>query len=180
MLSTNGFRDVWMNPQCSDLNTFHKLFMQRLNDQYYQNLSSTIRSSSRFNTLRTLKDDTKESNYLSCIRNPEIRLIFTRLRIDMNCLATCKTKRKPGQIHSNICPLCSIENETVEHFLLKCGSFNDIRQRFLSNIKTFSKYFNDYDDTRKIRYILDVDCPPDAIKICCSFISEMYKKREIS
>ena len=134
MLCTNGFRDVWMNPGCYDLRCFHKAFIERLNDQYRQSITSTLRSSSRFRTVSALKDDVHISKYLTCIQNPDIRLFFTRLRIDMNCLATCKTKKKSTQGRA-VCPMCYQGSETVEHFLLNCKQFHDIRLRFITSIK---------------------------------------------
>ena len=177
MLRTNGFRDVWMNPRCYDLRSFHKAFTERLNDQYRQSITSTLRSSSSFRTLSALKDDVHISKYLTCIQNPDIRLIFTRLRIDMNCLATCKTKRNSTQ-GGTVWPMCNQGSETVEHFLLNCKHFHDIRLRFLTSLKAYTKCFVYFNSDQKLRYILDLNCPPDAIKICCSFVSESYRKRE--
>ena len=171
-----------MNPRCYDLRCFHKAFIERLNDQYRQSITSTLRSSSvpyrtRFRTLSALKDDVHISKYLTCIQNPDIRLIFTRLRIDMNCLATCKTKKKSTQ-GGAVCPMCNQGSETVEHFLLSCKHFHDIRLRFLTSVKAYTKCFVYLNSVQKLRYISDLNCPPDAIKICCSFVSELYRKRE--
>ena len=67
--------------------------------------------------LSALKDDVHISIYLICIRNPFIRLIFTRLRIDMNCLAKCKTKKNSTQGRT-VCLLCTQGSETVEHWIV--------------------------------------------------------------
>ena len=89
MLCTNGFRDIWLNPLNCNEQTFHKMFIQRLDDQYCQNLLGFIKTSSRFQVLSSLKDGVELSPYITQIRNPDIRQIFTRLRIDLNCLLTC-------------------------------------------------------------------------------------------
>ena len=100
-----------------------------------------------------------------------------RLRIDMNCLATCKTKKKSTQGRA-VCPMCNQGSETVDHFLLNCKHFHDIRLRFLTSVKPYTKCFVYFNSVQKLRYILDLNCPPDVIKICCSFVSELYRKRE--
>ena len=43
MLCTNGFRDIWLNPLNFNEQTFHKMFIQRLDDQYRQNLLGFIK-----------------------------------------------------------------------------------------------------------------------------------------
>ena len=65
------------------------------NDQYRQNLLWFIKTSSRFRVLSSLKDGVEMSPYITQIRNPDIRQIFTRLRIDLNCLVKCKNKEDP-------------------------------------------------------------------------------------
>ena len=166
-----------MNPRYYDLRCFHKAFTERLNNQYRQSITCTLRASSRFRTLSALKDDVYISKYLTCIQNPDIRLILTRLRIDMNYLATCKTNNNSTQ-GGTVCPTCNQGSETVEHYLLNCKYFHDIRLRSLTSVKAYTKCFVYFNSVQKLRYIVDLNCPPDAIKICCSFVSELYRKLE--
>ena len=56
-LSINGFRNVWINPHSVHYEHFHKIFKQRLNDQFVQNLNNKISSSTRFSLLNTLTAD---------------------------------------------------------------------------------------------------------------------------
>ena len=74
--------------------------------------------------------------------------------------------------------MCNQGSETVEHFLLNCKHFHDIWLCFLTSVKAYTKCFVYFNSVQKLRYILDLNCPPDAIKICCSFVSELYRKRE--
>ena len=66
-----------------------------------------IKTSSRFRVLSSLKDGVELSSYITQIRNPDIRQIFTRLRIDLNFLVTCKTKMT--LIQKDTCPFCHID-----------------------------------------------------------------------
>ena len=113
------------------------------------------------------------SPYLTHIRNPNIRNIFTRLRIDLNCLATCKT-----QGNFSMCPMCKLEPETVEHFIIKCPHYTDERNLFTAKILPISQHYSSYDNVRKIQYILDLRCPTQAVSPCIKFISTIYKTRE--
>ena len=78
-----------------------------------------INTSSRFVTLRELSDDFKLPVYINVIKNPSIRLLFTRLRIDMNVLSTSRGSKK----RKDLCPLCSDEAEDVYRFVLRCPEF---------------------------------------------------------
>ena len=123
MLCTNGFRNLWMNPRCYDIICFHTAFTKRLNDHYRQSITSSLSLSSRFRTSSTLKDDVHIANYLTYVQNLDIRLIFTRLRLDLNCLASCKTKK--NSTHGRIvCLVCNLGTKSVEHFLLNCKIFS--------------------------------------------------------
>ena len=107
------------------------------------------------------------SPYITKIRNPRVRLLYTRLRIDRHCLATCKTKAK---LSSNIsCPLCKQGDETVEHFLLTCGHFAANRNDFYTNLDAYVSLFESLDETDKLRFILDLQCPKETfhlLQIC--------------
>ena len=85
LLNTQGFGDVWFNPFIAS-SSFHKLFKTRLDDQFKQERKGKLLSSSRFDTLKYFIEDDRQESYIYKIRNPCIRKIFTRLRIDMNVL----------------------------------------------------------------------------------------------
>ena len=114
VLCTNGFRDIWLNLLNCDEQTFHKMFIQRLEDQHRQNLLGFMKTSSRFRVLSSLKDGVELSPYITQIRNPDIRQILPILRIDLNCLVTCKTKKT--LIQRDTCLFCHIDGGGVEHF----------------------------------------------------------------
>ena len=86
-LSSNDLGDIWICPENANAQ-FHKLFRLRLNDQFIQRWYNFINTSSRFVTLRELSDDFKLPVYINVIKNPSKRLLFTRLRIDINVLST--------------------------------------------------------------------------------------------
>ena len=176
LLSSNGFRNVWLRPNEVDQKTFHEVFKLRLFDQHKQNYFSKINSSSRFELLSSLKCDFKRSNYIDKIKNPDIRKIFTRLRIDNNILNDCKMRL--NQRSSDHCSSCTGQKEGVEHFLLDCSYFKQQRDNFINFVSNQYRNFSYLTSQDKLRFILNLDCPKHIEGACCKFVNEIYKKRE--
>ena len=136
---------------------FHKMLIQRLDDQYRQNFLVFIKTSSRFRVLSSWKDGMELSPYITQIHSPDIQQIFTRLHIDLNCLVTCKTKKT--LIQRDICPFCHIDRESVEHFLLVCTNFDELHIDFENSIHNVFYSYDNLSLNSKLKYILDLHCP---------------------
>ena len=134
------------------------------------------KTSSRFQVLSSLKDGVELSPYITQTRNPDIRQIFTRLRIHLNCLVTCKTKKT--LIQRDTCPFCHIDGESFEHFLLVCTHFDKLRIDFENSIRNVFYSYENLSLNSKLKYILDLHCPLEAVSSCCKFVSNIYKSRE--
>ena len=93
ILNVNGFRDFWINP-IHTCDNFHTISKHRLNHQFMQEWKSNVMSSKRFTLLSTLFNRYEMGIYLTVIKNPDIRNIHTRLRIDMNGLPTSRNCKK--------------------------------------------------------------------------------------
>ena len=103
-------------------------------------------------------------------------LIFTRLRIDMNVLSTCRINKTIAPA----CPLCSESwgPGSALHFVLKYPVHDRQRNLFIDKIVPRSPSFPNLDDVQKLKYIVDLDCPPEVISQCCKFVAEIYALRE--
>ena len=55
LLCENGFGNVWADPRSVNRDYFHKIFKQRLNDQYLQVWNERLHNSNRFKTLKVLE-----------------------------------------------------------------------------------------------------------------------------
>ena len=145
------------------------------NTTMIQSMIGKLQSSSRFTTLKEISYNRGYDSYIHIIRSHRIRNIFLRrLRIFMNILST-------SRISKNIlstCPLCSREPETVKHFILKCCRFADEREKFIDSITSYTPSFKLKDDVYKLKYILGLHCPPEAISYCYKYISTIYSLRE--
>ena len=154
LLCSNGFGNIWSNPP--DVGQFHKLFKTRLNDQFIQDWQSAISSFSRFTTRRELSVAFQLPECINAIRNPDIRLIYTRLRTYLNVLLTCRASKKQSRLR----PMCNTESETVSNFVLHGPYFSAEKNIFYDCIKPFSPYLSPNKESRKLSYILDLRCPP--------------------
>ena len=97
-------------------------YLNRLDEQYTQNLQALVSSSSRLQVLYELKtEDYSISKYLLDIRDPLIRKTFTMLRTDLNILHECKSRQNTTNSNNATCSLCNSSNETVLHFLNECN-----------------------------------------------------------
>ena len=105
-----------------------------------------------------------------------MREIYTRLRIDLNCLTTSKAQ---GNLQRELCPFCETEPEDVGHFLFTCVKYRTIRSEFLKQIseKEIDMTFVDLDINEKLRFILNVECSTGNIGICCKFLKRIYEER---
>ena len=96
ILYRNGYGYVWEYPQSVLAKPLTRVFLNRLSDQSQQKIFSHIKASSRFETLALLKPvkDLRQSDYLHAIHDSEARSIMTKLRLDTNCLRSCRSHQK--------------------------------------------------------------------------------------
>ena len=151
----------------------HKLFKNHMNDQFIQVWRNPMASSTRFATRHILSNEYVVPTYINEIRNPDIRLLFTRLRTDLNILATSRASKK----RTELCPLCHYEPEKVSHFITRCPAFVAERNNFYDNVSHVSPSLPNECDNQQLEYILDLCCLPEIIKQCCKFVANLYARR---
>ena len=180
ILNINGFGNVWLNPESVHSEYFHKIFKQRLNDEFVQNLSTKIASSTRFELLHNLTTDNVKfarKNYINLIKSSDARDTYTRLRIDSHILETSQAKLNNSS--DGICKNCAHNNmETPEHFLLHCEKFNSERKKAFDELVNIDINFNSMNSNRRIKYILDLRCPDECISICIRYVTNVYRCRK--
>ena len=130
LLTHNGFGDVFFDPM-PIAPTFRKTFVQRFNHQFQQTWKSNMHASSRFVHLNQCKNEYEQSAYLSVIKPHEIRNSFTRPRVDMNILASCRYRQPSAPVY----PMCQAGVEDIEHFKLVCLTWLDLRSEFFWSVQ---------------------------------------------
>ncbi len=187
-LQNNGIGN--MEAQMGHLkeNYVKKKVKQRLQDQYMQKYNSYV--TENLVTGKTLivahfcNKQYEKSNYLDVIQRPDIRTVFTRLRIDSNKLADSKFRsyRYKSQLDDN-CSDCQVR-ESVVHRILHCkkGELGKIRSAFYKVINdAVNNNFLSISDKEKINFILNV--APDTadsvrdkvVSAICKFVNDVYK-----
>ena len=68
------------------------------------------------------------------------------------------------------------DNETVEHFLLYCNKYNNIRQSFIENLRKVNIYLNHMDDKSKLNFILNSE---NQASLICNYVSKLLKERNL-
>ena len=110
------------------------------------------------------------STYITAVKNPDIRTIYTRLRIDMNVLS----RSRSCKYIKDMCPLCDTKPETVSRFILECPRLSYLRGKFYDNVSSHSPALKDKNEMTQLKYILDLQCPPDTVRYCCQYIRDIY------
>ena len=153
---------------------FHNVFRQRLYDQFIQDCYAKIWESTRLSFLFDVKTIYKRSQYIDMIKNPEIRLTFTRLRIDMNIYSSYNVKKSIG---TATCPLSYNGEDSVTHLLLYCSTFSGERRTFEYTMLQNSKRWNQRNDRDKLATVSDMRCPDSVVATCCNYIHNLYVSR---
>ena len=109
------------------------------------------------------------------IRNSDIRLLYTRIRTDLNILATSRASKK----RTERCPLCHNEPETVSHFITRCPVFVTERNNFYDNVSHVSPSLLNKCDNQQLKYILNLRYPPGIINQCCKFVANTCVARAL-
>ena len=171
-LTQNGFSNIWFDPPGVNSN-FHVVLKQRLNDQYIQSWRSKIGNSSRFTPLKKLKTTFDSSVYIDRVRNPVVRLVLTRLRIDMNVYSTYNNKNDTP----TVCPICKTGNDSLCHLLFHCSHFINNRKNLYRELEQSSTNWKQINDEQKLLLLLGMQFSDSVLNICCKYISDLYKVR---
>ena len=133
-----------------------------------------MHASSLFVYLNQCKNVYERSTCLSVIKIHEIRNIFSRLRVDMNILASCRY-RQPA---TPVCPMCQTGVEDIEHFILACPTWHHLRSEFFRSVQVFSSSLAMASNLKNLKYILDLTCPSETISHCCVYVKRIYEGRQ--
>ena len=171
LLCINGFRNVWEQGSIMP-KTFHKVFVNRLNDQFIQGATSKINESERYPVLNTIGYNYQFSSYLNKITCPDIRTIFTKIRLDFNALN--ESRFRINMADSPACRICNEESEDINHLLFRCSYFNTFRTSFLDKMRATDMRFLVLPENYKLKYILNMECPEKLSGLVCNFVSNIY------
>ena len=182
LLNRNGFGNVWRNPKAVNPTTFHIQFKKRLLDQNKQDVLSKIENDPKFHILNETKNSEVPfgcQKYIHTIQNPDIREIYTKLRINSSKLESSKVLINKSE-SNGFCMCCNLnEIESPEHTLFKCSKFNSIRVKCYSKIHANDSNFENVvkSNNKLLLYVLNLECPMQNTNECCNLVGTIYKER---
>ena len=96
----------------------------------------------------------KFNEYLLKLNSPNIRSLFTKLRIN-NSILFCSLR---GQTHKS-CPMCDDKTlENIQHFILECPELSTVRKSFMLRINSLIKNFMELSSNIKLQILLNLNC----------------------
>ena len=133
-----------------------------------QRWKAKISSSSRFALLNNLKGTFERSRYIDTMKDPETRLIFTRLHTDMNPFLDIYGKENHWYIY-----LSSLHQWLWLDVLsiFECPIFDDKRNMMCNAMERLIPTWSHMEIDEKIEDLLDLKCPDNAVGTCCVYVS---------
>ena len=123
LMYINGFSGYYNNPK-TVFNNFHKIFKDRIQDQYMQNLIGNKQSES-LKLVLLGKEKYSMANYIQEQLDPKIKNYISNIRCNTSCLRTALNKKFKNL---NLkCPFCKDKDKDVEHFLFQCAHYTRYR-----------------------------------------------------
>jgi hypothetical protein len=154
LLLVNGLGNFWLDPISVSSPLICKTIRKRLEDQFVQKWFERAKSSVSLHTLNKLKCEYVCSAYLNQVKSPNMRRIYSKLRLNYGILNYSKI----NDSSANVCKLCdsgSIEN--ITHFLCECPILKHERQTFSSKLMFHLPAFKHFSNDDKISLILNLD-----------------------
>ena len=157
ILKMSGLNFVWDDPNSISSAILYNSLKRRLTDQYIQSWFADYTITCRQSLLKDLKKAYVFSTYLSVIKYPKVRSIFTKLRIN-NSVLRCSRWDAANTETSLTCPLCSSGiRENIQHFLFQCSSSKTLRESFMAEMNNYIDNFASLPDEVKLFTILNLD-----------------------
>ena len=177
LLSLNGLGNIWLQPpSCNNsiIKSYGRLLSKHAEEQYIQKWDKKCLLSKTAHLLSNLHKTYTCANYLLTMTDSKLREHFTKFRIGMSKLNYYIGLRLDT---STVCDMCDLgEDGTVEHFLLYCNKYSNIRQSFIENLKKVNVYLNHMDDNSKLYFILNIE---NQALLICNYVSQLLKERNL-
>ena len=133
LLCTNGFGYVWLFKQVGNLNSFCKVFKDRLQSVFLQNLSSKLELSTHFQCYNSFKSLFHKQTFLSDKSfSRQLRNVLIKFRLGVSQIH-CHRYKFSLDVEKRMCPICNVHTEDEFHILFVCQVYEDVRVKYLPN-----------------------------------------------
>ena len=172
-MQSNGFGNVWESQGVGNKIYFINTFINRLKDQYLQDWTGAVNSSSKLNTYyNKFKLSFSYEKYLDVLNIRKFRYIYASFRSSSHDLEIEKGRYMNIERCQRLCTLCNLNIvEDEYHFLLCCETYIDLRKLYLPK-----KYF---DNPSKHKFTILMATQNDIlIKSVATYLHYAFKKRK--
>ena len=127
---------MWLNQGVGHINSFLRVFKQKLIDMDIQALNMNIREMDRLRTYKILTTSFGTGSYLFNVKNRVFRTLFTKFRGGLLKLECNVGRYNNIPFQERLCPLyvCHSDVETEFHLLLVCPGLVPVRTKYFSAI----------------------------------------------
>ena len=126
-----GFGFVWLQQGVGNVREFISTFRLRLIDCRWQEWTSHIHESNRFDFYRPIGLVHCVPTYISLEMNRHLKQIMTRFRFGISDIFTHHYRYRRHTESDLMCPLCKDDEENELHFVLICPALNDLRVQLI-------------------------------------------------
>ena len=126
-----GFGFVWLNQGVGDVSHFIRTLRERLIDCRWQEWTTHIQDSSRFNFYKQFSLMHNVPTYLAMNMNRQLKHSMTCFRFGISDLFKHYFWSRRHNATDLICPLCKTEEENEVHFVLCCPVLDNLRSQFI-------------------------------------------------
>ncbi len=186
-LSRNGLESLRQNVHLFHRNYVKYRVKNNLESQYISQYNTYTHPENKDTyekcaIIRTCRMDLqyKQATYLEKIESPQVRSIFTRLRIDCNNSNDCKFRSyRFKHQDTDKCTFCPNKVDSVAHVILHCQhpDVMKVRNSFYNTYSIYHSNFMNLDDNDKLYHMLNVTTGENiATHALCSFIKRIYSR----
>ena len=120
-----------------------------------------VNQGNKLRTLREFKCNIKQEDYLSYVKNVNVRKNITKLRLSAHNLPIEKGRyKRPEKIppHLRLCDECNTNMIGDEfHIIMKCNKYEQIRADFFEKMNNSEESFSNLECHEKFVYIMKLN-----------------------
>lgn len=146
LLQELGFGYVWAAQGVGNQDVFFTIFEERVKEYLRRGLRHTISNSTKTALYSTFKIMFGPELYIQSVVVYRHRVALSKLRLANHMLIIEHGRHTGLEIADRVCPLCKLGNLDVlddeYHFVMQCISFQELRERYLSQHIVNNDYIN--------------------------------------
>ena len=136
-------------------NFVHEKMFQCIRELFYQEGFETMKAeNSKLRTYAIFKTEKGRENYLTDIKNIEVRKQVTKFRLSNHQLRIETGRHDQIPVEQRLCPFCQDTTEDELHFLLVCPTYNCMRSTLLTAATSQTPELLNFELNQKFEYIM--------------------------